>query len=160
MPVIGLNYTKILAERGSVAPSGPVQINTSPQITDVEKTTLKGMGKDLDVLRVGFSYRSNFKPAIGSIEIEGNVVFQGSDSELKDALKHWKKEKKLPQEMGIEVINHIFRKVSVLGLQLSDALQLPPIIGVPRLKHATGAKGTKGAKGTAETTAETEGRAS
>lgn len=129
MPIIGLNYTKIEAERkGSVANT---EINTTPKILDVKESKVQGFGKDLDVLLIDFQFWSEFKPDMGSINILGTLIYQSGKA--KDILKTWKKDRKLPDEEQVEVVNHVFRKVSLEALHLADILQLPPVINLPKL---------------------------
>lgn len=133
MPIIGLNYTKINAERKSVKKVTGIKINTVPKITDVKKTTLVGLGKGAEALTIGFEIESKFDPAIGNIEIVGNLLYSTNNS--KKILSSWKKDKTLPKENHIEVLNHIFRKTTVQALQLADILQLPPPLNLPRIRE-------------------------
>lgn len=129
MPVIGLNYTKIEAERTGTAPN--TEINTTPKILDVKESKIKGLGSNIDALTIEFQFLSEFKPEIGSINILGTLVYQTNES--KDILKEWKKNRKLTNEAQVEVVNHIFRKVSLEALRLADLMQLPPVINLPKL---------------------------
>jgi len=134
MPIIGMNYRKVKAERGESLPQ-QVNINTSPRITDVKKDQIKGVGAaPIDILNVAFTFTSTIEPKAGTIEIDGNIFYRpaekGKDKEILDS---WKKKKAVPPEVNIEIINHIFRKTAVLALNISDALGLPPVVGLPRI---------------------------
>lgn len=129
MPVIGLNYTKITAERKGMANN--IEINTTPKITDIKKTQLKGLGKDVDVLTIGFVFKSTFEPKVGEISVEGHVIYK--TDRIKEILKTWKAKKELPMDEHIEIINHLFRKVSIQALNLADAMQLPPVVNFPKV---------------------------
>lgn len=131
MPIIGMTYTKINGERKK-GPKGSVKVNTAPNITDVKKTEITGLGKKVDALTVKFSLNSSFEPDIGIINIEGEILYKVDN--VTKIINFWKKNKKLPQENQIEILNHIFRKVGIQALQLSDILQLPPTLNMPRIK--------------------------
>lgn len=132
MPVIGLDYRKIHAEKDAVLPK--VNISTSPRIIDIKKTKLTGFGSDFDVLSVDFEFSSKFEPKAGDLSIEGTIIYKADDAD--SIMKLWKKEKKLPANANSEIVNYIFSKVGIFALQISDALQMPPVIGMPRIKSA------------------------
>ncbi len=134
MPIIGMNINKISAERKESALLGKgLEIKTQPQITDVKETKIEGLAKEsIDILSINFTMSSTFNPDAGSILIEGIILYK---SDKKDAiLKEWNKAKALPSEDGVIVLNHIFNKVSIIGLYLADLLSLPPIISLPRVE--------------------------
>jgi len=131
MPILGLNYNKILAEKKDVSSSN-VEIKTAPEIVSVEKTKLQGMGSDKEALIISFKFSSKFKPDIGKLEIEGKIIY--SSEELDKILESWKKDKTLPAKTHVEVVNHIFRKVCVEALHISETMQLPPVVNLPKLE--------------------------
>lgn len=131
MSIIALNYKKISAEKQGVLKN--VSINTTPKIINAKKTKLSGLGADVDILTVDFEFSSTFEPKAGGIDIEGSLVCRIADPE--GAAKMWEKEKKLPETVHIEVVNYLFSKVGILALQLSDIMQMPPVIGMPRINE-------------------------
>ena len=133
MPIMGMTYSKILAKKKDVS-SANVQIKTAPEILDVAESKLTGMGPDTEVLIVSFRLASKFKPDIGSLEIEGKIIYNADN--IAKILAAWKKDKALPAENHVEIINHIFRKVCVEALHISDVMQLPPVINLPKLEAA------------------------
>ncbi len=139
--IIGMNINKISAERKENAPKGGIEIKTHPQIVDVRETKIEGLAKEgISILLVGFAMSSVFNPDAGSILIEGSILYK---PENKDAiLKEWKKSKSLPQEDGVIILNHIFSKVSIMGLYLADILSLPPIIALPKVEPGRNHGGT------------------
>ncbi len=132
MPVIALSYKKIAAEKEGVMSN--VSINTVPKIVNVKKTKLSGLGSDVDILTVDFEFASAFEPKAGKINIEGSIVCRTEDPEK--AAKMWETKKTLPETLNVEIINYIFSKVGILALQLSDIMQMPPVIGMPKIEKA------------------------
>ena len=53
------------------------------------------------------------------------------DKEIEGLIKSWKKDKKLPDEVNLQVINSVLRKCTIKALDLSEELQLPPPIALP-----------------------------
>ncbi len=131
MAIVGMNYTKIQAER-KTGVMGKTEIKTTPKILDVVKAPLTGLGNKIDVLNIKFEFESIVEPEKGNINIEGAIIYR--TDKIKEILKQWKKDETLPAEVHVEVINYLFMKVTVLALQLSDALQMPPVVGMPRVE--------------------------
>lgn len=133
MPIIGMNYTKIQAERNTKAePVAEVKVNIAPKINEVRKIALPALGIKDDVLNISFTFDTTFDPKIGQVMIEGNIIYRTEN--MKDLLNTWKKKKALPPENQIEIVNHLFRKLTILILQLTDNLGLPPILNLPRIE--------------------------
>ena len=139
MPIIGLNYTKIDAARSGDT-NQKLNINTTPQILDFKKATLEGLGNNIPVARINFEYRTAVKPDIAHLVIDGIIIYENKDIDKIE--KHWEKEKKLPMDIQIELINYIFKTVSIKALMISEMLQMPPIINLPSIKGVEEVKET------------------
>lgn len=131
MAIIGLNYKKITAEKNGSGREN-MKINTGPEIVDIRKTKLQGFENDMDVLSVDFRFKSATEPDVAKINIEGTIIYKADNPE--DILKSWNKDKTMPSFAHIEIVNYLFKKVGILALQLSDTLQLPPVISMPKLE--------------------------
>ena len=83
-------------------------------------------------------YKSEDDKIIASITINGDALFFSDKQE--DIEKEWMKDKKLPDEVNIEVINAVIKKCLIKSLSVSEDLQLPPPIALP---VATGMKKEK-----------------
>jgi len=57
---------------------------------------------------------------------------------IKDILKEWKKNKRLPSEVVVPILNAIFRRCLSKIISLSEDLQLPPPIRFPVVKQKEG----------------------
>jgi len=131
MAIIGLNYKKIIAEKSGSGREN-MKINTGPEIVDIRKTKLQGFENDMDVLSVDFRFNSVTDPDVARINIEGTIIYKADKPE--DILKSWKNGKTMPSFAHIEIVNYLFKKVGILALQLSDTLQLPPVISMPKVE--------------------------
>ena len=140
MPIIGLNYTKIDAARNGDTEQ-KLNINTTPKILNFKKATLEGLGNNIAVARVNFEYRTTIEPNIAHLIIEGIIIYENKDIDKIE--KHWEKEKKLLVDTQIELINYIFKTVSIKALMISEMLQMPPIINLPSIKGVEKAKEVK-----------------
>ncbi len=125
--IVGFGVKFISAERKSI-PKGRVDINSSPKILSVTKAKM-GFLKKGNPLKIEFEFTTKYEPKIGEIRIAGNVLYTGK--KMKDVLKTWKKEKKIPREVDREVKNFLFRKCLTIGVNLSENMQLPPPLMFP-----------------------------
>lgn len=131
--IIGMNIRKISAEKKENAINKGLEIKTRPQIMDIKETKLQGLAnEEIHILLVDFIMVSTFSPDAGSIQVNGTILYKSD--KISAILKEWKKTKSLPSEDGVIILNHIFNKVSVIGLYLADLLALPPIIALPRIE--------------------------
>ena len=129
MTILGINYNKITAEKKGI---GVKKINTTPKITNVKKSKLNGVGSKLDVLTISFEFKTDYTPNAGIIEINGDVIY--SSDKVSEINKAWEKDKKLLPNTQVEIINHIFKTVSIKSLMISDMLKMPPVVSLPRLE--------------------------
>ncbi|MFQ6010334.1 MAG: hypothetical protein ACE5J7_04425 [Candidatus Aenigmatarchaeota archaeon] len=130
MPVIGMNLRLINASRtGEI--TGPVNINNRTKIKEVKEKELPSLKQK--GLTIGFvfyvDYKSKEDKSLATIEIEGDVFYVAGDQ--KEVMTLWEKEKKLPAELNIDVLNTILRRCITKSLALSEDLQLPPPIALP-----------------------------
>lgn len=130
MPVIGLSFTRIDASRKGVQPTGEMKINSTPKITEVKEIDVRGLDKK--ALSMEFEFGTKYDPDVAEIRIEGNAIFMAKDNAT--VLKQWDKDKSLPEEVSVEVLNHLFRRCLIKISSLADDLQLPPPIQLPMVK--------------------------
>ncbi len=130
MPVIGFNLCEIEGKRAKEAKEGEIKVNSTPRITEVKETELQALGKK--ALSMDFEFVTAYDPELGSIKLGGEVMYLAEDN--KKALEEWKKSKTLPEDMSIEVLNHIFRHCLIKIANMAEDLQLPPPIQIPRVR--------------------------
>jgi len=111
-------------------PGGEIKVNSTPKITDVKEISIQNLGKKS--LSMDFEFLTSYEPEIGKITIEGNLLFLADSNEA--VLKQWKKDKSLPEDVSVQVLNHLFRKCLIKMATMADELQLPPPIQIPRVK--------------------------
>jgi len=130
MPIIGFQFDKIFGERtGSI--KGKVDIQHSFNITDIKKEELN-LEKKQDVLKFDFNFNVIYKPDLGKISFEGHVLYLETPEKVKKIAEEWKKSKKMPEDIITPVINMILTKSNVKALILSQDINLPPQIQLPK----------------------------
>jgi len=130
MPVIGINIKNIDAKRYAKI-ERRVKVNNNTNLKGVKEQNLPALKKK--GLSVGFEFKTTYvsqmnKP-LAEIIIKGNVLFL--DSRYRKILSSWKKNKKLPEDVNLQLINAVLRRCLIRALDLSEELQLPPPIALP-----------------------------
>ena len=91
------------------------------------------MSKD-KATKINFTFETTYKTdkkTIGEIQIGGNVIFRGEREKIQEM---WTKEKKLPEDIALHVMNNILRKSITRVIDLSEQLMLPPPINLPLIR--------------------------
>ena len=133
MPIVGLNFEKITAEKTSTI-SGEVQVKNNVRIKDV-KTENIAIKKSDETLKFSFEYAVNYEPNLGNITLEGHVLYVEDPKKIKEILAAWKKDKKITPGVMQSIMNHIIVKCSIKALTLSQETNLPPHLPLPTLRE-------------------------
>ena len=133
MAIVGFNFTKIEAEKLEAA-KGKINVSNNVAINAVEEKNL-ALGNDKQkVIAFTFEFTSNYEPKIGQIKLTGETLLMEESKKVKDLLEGWKKEKKLPKEIMTGIINTILGKCNIQSLILSEQVNLPPPLPLPRVQ--------------------------
>ncbi len=133
MGVISINYNKLNVEKTGNT-NQKLAINTVPKIEDVKEGKINAFGTKSDILNIKFSFRSAFEPTVANLDIEGTIIYTGEDN--KKSMDEWTKNKKLPENEHIEIINHLFKTAGLKALMLSEMAGIPPVIALPKVTKA------------------------
>ena len=131
MTVVGFNFTKINAEKIEPA-KGKIGINNNITIKNVEELTL-ALGKEQKGLKFSFGFTADYEPKIGSIGLEGEVVYMVKADEAKTIIADWEKNKKVNQAVMGKVLNTALAKCNIQALIISNDLNLPAPIPLPKV---------------------------
>ncbi|MCD6367820.1 MAG: hypothetical protein J7L45_01915 [Candidatus Aenigmarchaeota archaeon] len=138
MPTIGLEITSINAKREEEM-GKELKIDHFQKIRDVKKKKIDALGKE--VLEILFEYKCTYensatKKNVGKIEFEGKLFYFIEN--LEESLKSWKKNKRLPDNITVDVFNRITRTCLTKAIGLAEDLRLPPPIRFPtaRIKQS------------------------
>ncbi|MBM3304293.1 MAG: hypothetical protein FJY76_04280 [Candidatus Aenigmarchaeota archaeon] len=128
MPIVGLSFNSIEARRKQL-PRGEIKVNSSPKVSDIKEVDMPSLGKK--ALSLTFEFLTEYQPDIGSIRVEGEMVYM-ADSNAK-ILAQWKKDRTLPEDASVEILNQLFRKCLLKVSNFAEELQLPIPIQIPRV---------------------------
>ncbi len=146
MAIVGFNFNKISVERKKPA-TGRININNNVKIVSVDGQNLS-LGKvKQEGIKFGFEFICSYEPGVGEIKLEGDVLNLEEASKAKEIIDGWKKTKKLEKNLMAVLLNHILNKCNVKALVLSDDINLPPPLQLPKVQVNTPTKpATKDAK--------------
>jgi hypothetical protein len=129
MPILGLTLKSMSATRLGV-PSGEIKINSTPKVSDIKEITVATLNKK--ALSVTFEFVTKYEPDIAEMRIDGEIIYLGENNA--SILKQWKSKKTIPEEVSVEILNHLFRRCLIKMANFADDLQLPPPIQIPRVR--------------------------
>ena len=131
MQVIGFNFKKISAERHK-APEGKININMNITFDKLEKEEEKTLSQD--VMRADFDFSVKYEN-IADFVFLGAVYFTATPEKIKEMIKFWAKEKKLPEEIRVSLINFVLGKCNIKAMQLEEEFNLPSHIPLPKVAN-------------------------
>ena len=82
-----------------------------------------------------FRFVVNFEPGVGTVDLEGKIVYMGTAAKVKESLDKWAKDKKLPADVLEEVYNNLLHRCNIEALLLSKEMQLPSHLPMPKVKQ-------------------------
>jgi hypothetical protein len=131
--IVGMNFTKLVGEKTG-NPTGKININNNVSIKRVEEADIS-LGKDKKgVMKIIFEFTAKYLPNVGSMTFEGELLFMGDPKINKELITLWKKDKKLPKELMNKLLNSILSKCNIKALILSQELNLPSPIPLPKVQ--------------------------
>ena len=128
--IVSFVFDKMSAEKtGKI--TDKVNINHNFNISNVEKSEVNIQGKK-QVLKVSFDFAVNYEPNIGNIKMNGYLNYLDKEEELTKLTSQWKKDKKLPVGITSLVLNTVLTRANIKALMLSQEVNLPPQIQLPK----------------------------
>jgi hypothetical protein len=129
--IIGVNINSINADK-KAGTQGNVQVNYQPEIKEVEEATVNAF--DEKVARIEFDfgvvYNSNNQET-ARIDMSGNVIWKGG---LEEILEQWEEDESLPEEMEVQLMNELYRKLLSEAVGVANTLNLLPPIPTPKVE--------------------------
>jgi len=134
MAIVGFNFTKMSAERKHVQEKGKIEIKNNVSIIDVQESKVSLGSPAQKVAEITFDFSALYEPKMGSIKFSGEVLYLGETKTIDTFVENWTKTKKLPAEAMAAVMNNILNKCNIQALILSQQVNLPPPIKLPRVE--------------------------
>ena len=132
--IVGFGFTKLSAEKKENA-KGKIDINNNVSIKDVlEENFALGKDRQQNIIKFLFEFTSKYEPNVGNILFEGELLYMEEPKKAKEILVDWKKNKKLPKDLMAGLLNTILTKCNIQALILSQQVNLPPPIPLPKVQ--------------------------
>jgi hypothetical protein len=129
MSIIGMGLSSIEAKKESTKIQQEVKVNSTPQITNVKEVDVPNLTKK--ALSMEFEFQTRYEPAFAQITIKGAIMYLADKN--KPIIDEWTKNKRLPENVSLDVLNYLFRHCLLKASNLADDLQLPPPMPMPRI---------------------------
>lgn len=136
MAIVGFNFTQIKAERGKESAKGKIDIKNNVAITNVEESKLSLGGSAQKTARFTFDFSALYEPKVGSIKFTGEVLYLAETAKIDELVKNWQKNKKVPNEIMPAILNTVLNRCNIQALILSQQVNLPPPIPMPKVQAA------------------------
>ena len=130
--IVGFGFTKLSAEKNANS-KGKIEINNNVTIKNIEESDI-ALGKDKQTaIKIIFNFLSKYSPDLGNISFEGEIIYMADSKKGKEIIASWKKDKKLPKDLMAPILNTILTKCNIKALILSQDVNLPPPIPLPKV---------------------------
>jgi hypothetical protein len=138
MTIVKINLHKVNAERSLDAKGGQIKINNNVSIKNVEDMAFSVEGKK--GLKFTFTFNCSYEPELGKIDVEGQVLFVDEAKKIDEIKKSWEKDKRIPMDVMEQVVNAALHKGNIQAIKISEEINLPSPLPLPKVKSAGEAK--------------------
>ena len=101
--IVGFDFSKILVQREATPKKG-IRVGNNLAILSVDRKDFSSLGAGKRGIAVGFSYQVSYEPKVGSLTLEGTVLYMGDEKKVDDILSQWDRSKQLPDEVYLAVV--------------------------------------------------------
>lgn len=133
MTIVGFNFTKMLVERSSNA-RGQINISNNVGIKDAKEIDISLGKASQKAIRFMFEFVSSYDPNLGKIVLEGEIIYMGDESKIKEVIKEWESNKKVSPDLMTQLLNNILNKCNIQALIMARDINLPPPIPLPKVQ--------------------------
>lgn len=134
MTIVGFNYEKLSVEKKeeSIKKGSDIRVTYNVSIKDMQDYELKLQDKQ-KALKFVFEFSIKYTPEIGTLDMGGSIIYTEDKDKIKEIKKHWEDQKDVPDDLKSQLINLIFRRSNIKALLLSQEVNLPPHIPMPKI---------------------------
>ena len=134
MPIVKIDIHKLSAEKNLSARGGQIRIDNTVSLKNVEVMDFSLEGKK--GLKFSFSFTCTYQPDLGTIIVEGKVLFVDELKKVDDIKKGWDKDKKIPPAIMEMIANAALHKGNIQAIKVSEEVNLPSPLPLPKVKSA------------------------
>ncbi len=133
MTIAGFTFTRMLVEKKAQG-RGSIDISTNISVISAEEIDFVMGASKQKGIKVTFDYRDTYTPDIGTVIINGEILYLSDQKRHDELLKLWKKDKKFPDDVMAEFYDIVSVRSTVQAIQLTSAVGMPPPIPLPRFR--------------------------
>ena len=133
MTIVGFNFNKIDVEKKDNV-GGKINISNNVSIKNVVDTDLSLGTEKQKAIKFVFEFTSKYEPELGKILLGGEVLFLDEAAKIKKITDDWKKDKRVEKELMTSILNTVLARCNIQALILSQEVNLPSPIPLPRVK--------------------------
>jgi len=132
MSIVGSSFTKMDVVRAK-ALKGKVNINNNIGIIDISSEGLALGGANEKGLKFTFDFTCVYEPDIGHIKLTGELLVIEKAELTKEIIDSWNDKKQIRKDYMTNILNAVLTKCNVQALILSQTMNLPPPIPMPKV---------------------------
>jgi|TARA_Y100000034_G_scaffold122996_1_gene169183 hypothetical protein len=134
MTIVKINVHKVNAHKNLDAKVGQVKINNNVSVTNVEDMDFAVDGKK--GLKFTFTFVCKYEPDLGTIDVEGQVLYVGKEDDVNAVKESWTNAKKVPSTVMEHIVNAALHKGNIQAIKISEDINLPSPLPLPKVKPA------------------------
>ena len=139
MTIVGFSFSRMEVEKKE-APAGKVSISNNVSIKDITDADLHLGTAKQKAIKFNFEFTTKYDPSVGKIVFTGDVIYLEDAKLIQGIVEDWKKSKKIDRNVMTNVLNAVLSKCNVQALILSQEVNLPSPIPLPKVKMDAHAK--------------------
>ncbi len=137
----GIIYEKIEGQR-NIRPGEQITnlqgFQYNNRIVNLEIITIGG--RDKPILKIEFIFTTTYTPPIALMTLKGHVLYESTTLSLNEIETVWRSKNTLPDAVAKEIIGNIIARSIQKATILSDQLNVPPPIPMPKPNDASQAQ--------------------
>ena len=133
MTILGFNFMKMAIERKEGI-KGKINIKNNVRINNIEEADIPVSNDKQKALKFIFEFSSEYEPQVGSITLVGDLLLVEDSKKASSIVAEWKKDKRISKEVMTPLLNTILTRCNIQALILSQQVNLPPPIPLPKVE--------------------------
>jgi hypothetical protein len=142
MTIVGVHFAKIDVEKNNTT-QGKVNISNNVLIKNVQEANLSLGLSDQKGAKFSFEFKSSYEPEMGYIFLSGDVLMVEDEKTISNIVSEWDSKKTIKAEIMSQVLNSVLNKCNIQALILSQTMNLPSPIPMPKVQDQTKVVKTK-----------------
>jgi hypothetical protein len=131
MKIIGFLIKKILVDVKE-GKRDNLDVKSNLNLDDVKEGKV-ALTKQPSIL-INFNFFVDYSPDIARIEIKGHLILLDDENKKEEIMTLWK-QRQLPEEIKLPILNYILEKCNVKALQFEEELGLPLHLPLPKISQ-------------------------